>query len=518
MTTTKELPEMEAYIRAGYPVLYLHTFEEMRAEEDLLAFAKQRKFKVWVWSCVDGLHRSDNDPTGENKIPGAALDAMLKDDGAEPTLWIFRDLHPFFQMPDVVRRVRNAARKLKTIPHTMIIISPVRNIPPELERDITVMDFELPDKTEVDKIFSDIFNGHETKLKKYIDDDERERIIDGALGLTTIEAENCFAKAIVQHDFARDSGVPISRRVLREKAQAVKKSGVLEFHEPNESAKDIGGLEYLKAWFESRRNAFTKSAKEYGLPSPKGAMLIGPPGCGKSLSAKVVSNMLGLPLLRLDIGRVLGSLVGQSEASMDSVLRTIDAIGACVVFVDELEKSLGGMASGSLDSGVGQRVFGKLLTWMQDHTSPAFVIATVNKIATIQESAPELLRKGRFDEIFFVDLPSDSERLEILKIHLKKKGRDPDKFDLGDCVDASDGFSGAELEQAIISAMFNAFGDGEREVIADDIWLAIKSTVPLSKSAAGTLAEMRQWAEKNATHASKAKSKKSGKGRRRLDV
>lgn len=281
---------------------------------------------------------------------------------------------------------------------------------------------------------------------------------------------------------------------------AVKKSGILEYFEPKQTANDIGGLENLKAWLKMRSKAFSKKAREFGLPMPRGILLVGLPGCGKSLSAKAASHILGLPLLRFDIGRVFGGLVGDSERNMRTAISTAEAVGSCVLWIDEMEKAFAGMSGGnSGDGGTSQRVFGNFITWMQEKTTPCFIIATVNRIESLP---PELLRKGRFDETFFVGLPSKREREQILKVHLRLKNQKINDAALQKCIEASDGFSGAELEEAIVTGMYGAF-DQERGLTADDLIEAIKLTNPLSKSKSDDLKAMAKWASNNAVNASK---------------
>jgi SpoVK/Ycf46/Vps4 family AAA+-type ATPase len=279
---------------------------------------------------------------------------------------------------------------------------------------------------------------------------------------------------------------------------------------------DIGGLENLKLWMDIRKNAFTRKAREFGLPTPRGILLVGLPGCGKSLSAKATSNALGVPLIRFDIGRVFGGLVGQSEQNMRMAIQTIEAIGNCVVWIDELEKAFAGAGgSGASDSGVTQRVFGTFITWMQENDSAAFIVATVNRIESLP---PELLRKGRFDEIFFVNLPGKRERETIFDIHIRKRDRDSKNFDINALAEASEDFSGAEIEEAVITGLYSAFYDEARELKTEDIVKAVKETVPLAVSAKSSLDAMKTWAQKNAVNASKLEGKLEQALGRQLDI
>jgi len=509
--------DLVPYIKAAYPVLYLLTAEESRAEMMILDAAKTCSRKLKIWSITDGIFTPAAKGKGEcDQIedPIAALTYLRKEENLPAkTLVVCRDLHMFFNHPKTIRLVRDIAREFKQQQKTLIIISPVNKIPPELERDITLIEFALPDHEELGKGFDALCKAN--KIEGKIEADERERIIEAATGLTTDEAEAAFAKAIVEHSNGKND-INVSRLVMNEKANTVKKSGILEYFEASETVKDIGGLDNLKKWLDIRSKSFTKKAKEFGLPMPRGILLVGPPGCGKSLASKATSNILGVPLIRFDIGRVFGSLVGSSEANMRTAINTVEAIGNCVLFIDEMDKAFAGMgSSGNTDGGTGHRVFGNFITWLQDKTVPAFVVATINRI----NLPPELLRKGRFDEIFFIGLPSEKERKEILEIHIKKYGRKPEDFDLKPSVDASEGFSGAELEEAIISGLYMAFHHN-RDLESDDIEQAIRNTNPLSKSKAEQLEDMAKWAMENAVNASaiKGKGKSKQSAGRQLDL
>lgn len=491
------------YIRASYPVLWLETAEESRAEREILSVAKKLKRNLKVWSHTEGFMDVSTNKTDQVEDPNDALE-QIKKDGDEKTIFVFRDLHAFFQSPRLIRLLRDIARDFKQGKKTLILISPTNQIPPELDRDIVLIEFKLPDRDMIAGIFDTIYEQNKVVIEKdgsKVDEDERERIIQAALGLTTNEAENAIAKAIVDRSqMDKEDRPPISKMVMKEKAQAVKKTGILEYFEAAEKVSDIGGLENLKLWFSIRKKAFSKKAREFGLPMPRGILLVGLPGCGKSLSAKAASNALGVPLIKFDIGRVFGGLVGQSEANMRLAIQTIEAIGNCVVWVDEMEKAFAGAGgSGNSDSGVTQRVFGNFITWMQEKKSPSFIVATVNRI---QSLPPELLRKGRFDEIFFVGLPGKGEREEILKIHIERKGRDVKNFELEDLINDSQGFSGAELEEAIVTGLYQAFHKGT-ELKTEYIYKAIKETTPLSESQKSNLSAMVDWATNNAVNASK---------------
>jgi SpoVK/Ycf46/Vps4 family AAA+-type ATPase len=311
----------------------------------------------------------------------------------------------------------------------------------------------------------------------------REKLVQAALGLTAAQAQRVFAKAIVRDGVLDDRDIDL---VTEEKKQIIRESEALEFYATHETPDDVGGLGVLKEWLRLRERAFTQEARDYGLPAPKGIALIGIPGTGKSLTAKMIGGLWRLPLLRFDVGALFGSLVGESEARARRALQLAETVAPCVVWIDEMEK---GLAHGGLDSGTSTRVFGTILTWMQEKTAPCFVVATANDIASLP---PELLRKGRFDEIFFLDLPTLEERQEIFTVHLRKRGRLPQDFEVPRLARESEGYVGAEIEQAIIDAMYTGFNAG-REFTTEDISAALQRQVPLSVSQRETINALRDW-------------------------
>jgi SpoVK/Ycf46/Vps4 family AAA+-type ATPase len=510
------------YFKAGYPVLYLLTHEEARAEDEIVHAAEIcKRTDIKLWSCTDGLYnvRTKTKQT-DLDAPAKALEVILAAK-EKNTVYVFRDLHRFFEQPKVLRLLRDIAIQFRQGQKTIIIISPIGKIPPEIERDITLIEYKLPGRAQLNKVLDGLIDGNKALDK--IDADDRLKIVEASLGLTTSEAENAMAKAVIE---AKGEWTGVSKTVMREKAMMVKKTGILEYFETAEQSKDVGGLENLKKWIDERKEAFTQEARDFGLPTPRGCVLVGLPGCGKSLCAKVIANMMGVPLIRFDIGRVFAGLVGQSEQNMRTALQTIEAIGNCVVWIDELEKAFAGAGSSqSGDSGVTQRVFGNFLTWMQERKGASFVVATVNRIGGIP---PELLRKGRVDEIFFVDLPDEKEREEIFKIHVNKRKRDAEKMSKDDfwqdCIKHSDGFSGAEIEEAVITGLYKAFHLDRKSKVKKDLQAiyidaAVQNTVPVSKSQADNLKDMLQWARDNAVPASKReKLSDDQKLRRSLDI
>jgi len=371
-------------------------------------------------------------------------------------------------------------------------MSPVQKIPVELEKEIVVIDYSLPNLSELDQVLTQqLEQNRSRKLSKEV----REKLLKAALGLTKDEAEKVYRKAYVKSGKLTESEIDI---ILSEKKQLIRRNGILEYIEEDETItiEGVGGLEELKRWLIQRSNAFTEKAREYRLPQPKGMLILGVPGCGKSLIAKTTARLWSLPLLRLDMGRVYdGSMVGRSEANLRNALKTAESISPVILFIDELDKAFAG-TTGSADSdgGTSSRIFGSFLTWMQEKTSPVFVMATANRVERLPG---EFLRKGRFDEIFFVDLPTPDEKKEIFKIHLSKRRKEILRFDLEQLAKVADGFSGAEIEQALIAAMYDAFAQ-DREFTQLDIIAAIKSTMPLSRTMTEQVAALRDWARQRA--------------------
>ena len=488
--------EVEDLIKARYPLVYVVSSEEERVEKALRDLALRRERKLAAWSITRGfVHLHGEHRGGDVKDPLKALDHIMGAEGKG--LYILRDFHAFLDNAQVVRKLRDLAHDLKKSPHSksVIFLSPVLKIPPELEKEITVLDWDLPDRAELDGIVSRML----TELPAGVDPglasnpQGRERIVEAALGLTYSEVEKVLAKSIVR---CRTFDIAT---ILEEKKHIIRKSGILEYYETKENLDEIGGLETLKDWLQKRRGAFTQKARDFGLPLPKGILLIGVPGCGKSLTAKAVGAAWQMPLLRLDVGKIMGGLVGASEENIRKALKTAEAIAPAVLWLDEIEKGFSGTGSSNMsDGGTTSRVFGTFITWMQEKTAPVFVIATANDVRALP---PELLRKGRFDEIFFVDLPTREERRSILDIHLKKKKRDPAILDTPKVVDAMPEFSGAEIEQAVISALYDAF-DAERELTPEGLLQAAREIVPLAVTMKEGIDAMREWARTRARTAS----------------
>ncbi|GIV79882.1 AAA family ATPase [Litorilinea aerophila] len=491
--------ELDVYIRARYPLLWVVTPEEKRALATIDRLAQQQRKRLLVWSVTTGIHnpalpdRFDS----SKRDPLTLLAAILED--PEPGIWVLRDFHPFLRDAAVVRRLREVAFGLEASPKTVILLGPVLKIPPELEKEITVVDFNLPTAEQLGQMLDQIIASleqHEA-VEVSLDRRQRGRLIQACLGLTEQEAANAVAKAVVQAGGRLDGDA--IEAVTAEKQQIIRKSGLLEFYASEERLANVGGLDVLKEWLRKRVRAFSDEARAFGLPEPKGILLVGVQGCGKSLVAKSVANSWRLPLLRLDVGRLFSSLVGSSEENLRNAIRVAESIAPVVLWVDEIEKGFSGVGSSNVsDAGTAARVFGSFITWLQEKQAPVFVIATAN---SVEQLPPELVRKGRFDEIFFVDLPDIEERREIWKIHLRKRNRDPEQFDLHSLAMASDGLSGAEIEQAVIAGLYEAF-DKNRPLETTDLLDVLQETVPLSQMMQEEIDALRAWARQRARPAS----------------
>ncbi|MBD1841640.1 AAA family ATPase [Coleofasciculus sp. FACHB-64] len=485
--------ELDILVQAQYPLIYLVTSEEERAERTIANIAQTKSLarRVYIWTVTHGIveYGQPRHITQHNTVsPEAAIEWVVRQ--REPGIFIFKDLHPFIDSPATTRWLRDAIASFKGTQKIIILMSPVQQIPIELEKEVVVLDYPLPDLAELNQVLSSQL---EQTRSRRTTTEVREKLLKATLGLTRDEAEKVYRKAFVKTGRLTETEVDI---ILSEKKQLIRRNGILEFIEEDETIDSVGGLEELKRWLRQRSNAFTEKAREYGLPQPKGMLILGVPGCGKSLIAKTTARLWSLPLLRLDMGRVYdGSMVGRSEANLRNALKTAESISPAILFIDELDKAFAG-TSGSADSdgGTSSRIFGSFLTWLQEKTSPVFVMATANRVERLPG---EFLRKGRFDEIFFVDLPTAEERKEIFNIHLSKRKRDISRFDLDQLAKVSDGFSGAEIEQGLVAAMYEAFAQ-DREFTQLDIIAAIKATLPLSRTMNEQVTALRDWARQRA--------------------
>jgi SpoVK/Ycf46/Vps4 family AAA+-type ATPase len=506
--------DIRLYLRARVALIVLVTIEEQRALEELDAVRKGRDMRsdLVVWDIADRFDSKAGRPLPDAADPAAALDKIkemaLKDPGRRD-MYVLKDFHEFWgKDPRVRRKLRSLAQQLIYTGSSLIVTTPSRTVPEELRDDAVLVEMPLPTadalRRELDTLVDDT-KGVRSELTVH----GRSRLAQAALGLTAAQAKRAFAKAIVRDDVLDERDIDA---VVAEKKAIIRESRALEFYPAEETPEDVGGLDALKKWLTLRERAFSEEAAEYGLPAPKGLALIGIPGTGKSLTAKMIGGLWRMPLLRLDVGALFGSLVGESEERVRRALHLADTVAPCVLWIDELEKAFGG---GDFDGGTSQRVFATILTWMQEKSKPVFVVATANDVTALP---PETLRRGRFDEIFFLDLPTEDERREIITVHLRKRRREPGDFDVYHLAQISDGFTGAELEQALIDAMYRAFAE-DRDVRTADITTEIGRTVPLSRSQREVIERLRTWLrEGRAQSASFAESTQAEQAQVRLEL
>jgi len=503
-----ELEQIEIFIRARYPVIYVLSHEETRVIEKIKSIFNNDR-RIFVWSFVKGFRLLENldKPDISTQDPMAALRFISKSE--EKALFVLCDFYHFLERndPEIVRMLRELNMELKRTQKNIIIISPKLALPSDLDKEISVVEFPLPSKKEIEEVFNKLLIGirNQPKLDLNITAEAKEQIVKALQGLTREEIENVLLKSLVE---TRTFSIPV---IIKEKEQLIKKTGILEYFSPKVGMEHVGGLSNLKEWILKRRNAFKDKAREFGIPYPKGILLLGVQGCGKSLCCKVIGRLWNFPLLRLDMGAVFQGIVGSSENNMRRAIALAESISPCVLWVDEIEKGFSGIQSSNFsDAGTTARVFGTFLTWMQEKTAPVFIVATSNDISALP---PELLRKGRFDEIFFVDLPDDIERREIFRIHLKMRNRNPENYNIDTLVKKSSAFSGAEIEESIISALYDAFDDSLKHVAKDleqhHLEDNLAKTVPLAITMSEKINKMREWAATRARPASRKVSRTS---------
>jgi len=491
--------EIDTLVRARYPLLYLVSFEEARLVSLLQDLARAHGKDFYSWSVTRGLRRESGPHPAAQESGRAPLEVLAAAEKlSEPSLVVLKDFHPFLSDASVVRALRELAQGLKSTYTTVILLGPTLVIPPELEKEISVLDIPLPTATDLVALLKEIVTvvrqGNRATVD--LDRDDVEQLVKSALGLTLSEAENAFAKAIAQDGRLDESDIAL---VLEEKRQVIRKSGLLEYQPAQARLDEVGGLDGLKTWLGRRQRAFGEAARRFGLPEPRGLLLLGVQGCGKSLTAKAIAHTWRLPLLRLDMGRIYSGIIGSSEENLRRAIRVAESVAPVVLWVDEIEKALSGSASsGVSDGGVTARLFGALLTWLSEKSAPVFVAATANRIDALP---PELLRKGRFDEIFFVDLPDLPERRDIFAIHLRRRHRHPEAYDLDRLASLTEGFSGAEVEQAVVSALYDAFAE-QVELGQAHLERAVTETLPLATTMREEIEGLRTWAKTRTRHAS----------------
>ena len=505
------------YLKARYPILAIESFEEERAIVEIQKMAQEIHHELYVWNSTDGVKQNGKEAGTKTNDLKAAIDfceSKAREQGNK-SIFVFCDAHSYLSgTPNNAvyrRRLKDFAINIRNrYQSNCILVSPAFELSNDLQKEVTFVEFPLPSRDDIKNQITDFVNRYRNVQGVTVDvnDDLIERFVNASIGLTNVEIENCFSKALVSDRRLDEADL---KDLLNEKKQIVKKSGILEFIDTNLNLSDVGGLTTLKKWLELRSHCFDETAKAFGVKAPKGVLLTGVPGCGKSLTAKCVAAAWNMPLLRLDMGKIFQGLVGSSESNIRLALRTAEAIAPTILWIDEIEKGLSGTGGGS-DGGTSTRVFGTLLTWMQEKTEPVFVFATANNINGLP---PELLRKGRFDEIFFVDFPSFEERKKILEIHISKLKRDMSHFDLDRlarlCGEETFGkdvvLAGAEIEAWVGDALIEAFsrkvnGDPTADLEMRDFETTIRRIVPMGQMRKADFTALRKWANDNAVSAS----------------
>ncbi|HEY9638904.1 MAG TPA: AAA family ATPase [Coleofasciculaceae cyanobacterium] len=475
--------EFELLLRARYPLIYIPTREEERVETAIAQSAKQGNRSFYIWDFVDGYQGNANDAGFGRRNPLQALEFVEKLPATVAAIFVLRDFHRFLEDVSVARKLRNLARLLKSQPKNMVILSPQLNVPEDLGEVLTVLEFPLPHIPEIQAELERLFSATGQALEPRVLDE----VARSCQGLSMERIRRVLAKAIATHGSFQSEDVEL---ILEEKRQTIRQTQILDFYPATEKISDIGGLDNLKDWLLRRGGAFSERARQYGLPHPRGLLLVGIQGTGKSLTAKAIAHHWHLPLLRLDVGRLFAGLVGESESRTRQMIQLAEALAPCVLWIDEIDKAFAGF-DGRGDSGTTSRVFGTFITWLAEKASPVFVVATANNI---QALPPEMLRRGRFDEIFFVGLPSQEERRAIFAVHLSRlRPHNLKAYDLDRLAYETPDFSGAEIEQILVEAMHIGFSQN-RDFTTEDILEAASQMIPLARTAQDQIQLLQAWA------------------------
>ncbi len=498
-------------IKARYRILYIRSYEEERVIEYFTYMAMSQGYGLFQWDFSRGLldsltkqqvasensevHQGDPAAVISHIIDHAKSDAQKlikknnkmekKTTSAEAQIYMLLDFHHFLAGPPVERRLKEFAHLTSLC--TIVLIAPTFECPDTLEKELALIDFPYASDNELSMCLDEIIDVIPDKYPqgRITGVECREDLIKSVRGLTLPEAGNAYAKSLVRH---KDFHIPT---ILEEKKQIIRKGGILEYRDSKFTFDDIGGLNVLKEWLQLHKLAFKDDAAEFGLEPPKGVLLVGIPGTGKSMTCDALASCYEMPLLRLDMGAIFGSLVGESENNMRNCLQVAEAVSPCILWIDEIEKGIGNVSSSSGDSGTTKRVFGTFLTWLQDKKAPVFVACTANNVDNMP---PEFLRAGRFDEIFFLDLPDADQRYEVTEKLLRKKNRDPKNFDIDAIVEHSKFFTPVEIEKGINNALFVAYADDKRKLMTTDIVIELGKFPPLYNSKREEIEAMREWA------------------------
>ena len=516
------IERLKVLINSSTPIVIMETVEEMRVIDLVRMASVELKLPVFEWSIADGLTRcGSNAPVfvpGESKsatqYQNLPETAQVIGNTREPaqvlahlatmtvdSVFILKDFHRHMDDPVVIRRLRDVAQRFCSNRRTLIITGPAIPLPAELTNLVEYLELPLPDARRLHQIVEETFNllSKTHALKRKLDATGLEAVADNLRGLTEEEAERAISQAMITHYGLTPEMIT---EVLEAKKNMLRRAGLLDFIEVSESMANIGGLENLKHWLQQRRGSWEESARNYGLESPRGVTIMGVQGCGKSMCARAIAGEWKLPLVKFDTAAVFDKYVGETEKRIKKLFRVAEELAPAVLWIDELEKVFAGSApsSSSSDAGVSSRLLGSFLSWMQDRTAPVFIAATSNNVTALP---PELIRKGRFDELFFVDLPNLSERRAIFGIHLKRHKQNPASFDLDQLALAAKGYSGAEIDAAVQTAMYASFSR-KQPLNTQDLLQALQSTIPLSTTRAEEIQSLRAWARNRAVPASLA--------------
>ena len=473
--------QLDLMIRSRSSLIWIRSNEEVRVETLLEQAASRLNYQLGSWNFIDGLQGILNGEGLGARQPMAVLQWLRDLDSSSPTLLLVKDFHRFCDDPGIARMLRNLQQSLRSTPHSLIVCCGSWTPPADLDEALTLLDLPLPDSDDLRLLLGSIGQSSGTPLEPAV----LEQLTRACSGLSELRVRQVAARALARRGRLGQADL---EEVLEEKRQTIARSEVLEFCATATGTEAIGGLDALKNWLQQRHRAFSDEARRFGLPMPRGVLLVGPQGTGKSLTAKAIARSWSMPLLRLDVGRLFAGLVGASEARTRETIQRAEAMAPCVLWIDEIDKGFGGDSRS--DGGTSQRVLASVLTWMAEKQSPVFVVATANGV---DQLPPELLRKGRFDEIFLLDLPTEDERRSILKLHLERR-RPGLTLPLDTVISRSEGFSGAELEQTVIEAMHLAFAES-RELTETDLIRAASQLIPLSRTAREQLETLKQWAE-----------------------
>ncbi|MGZ0164025.1 MAG: AAA family ATPase [Planctomycetales bacterium] len=488
MSTTNVIEILRERIQCHFPLMFLTTHEEDRWESELATLALDMERGLVIWTATDGAAPPLDAPNGDHHNAGDFL--LQITDYPRDHVFLLKDFHPFLKDPFVVRRLRDVIPKLTEQNKTILLMGPDGNVPVELQRDSVSLDLPLPGLEDLREELRELLiqRQHQGETSLRLNEQQEEKLLKAVMGLTTKQVRQALSRALLGRSKVDNE---VYAALIAEKKYMVQGSDMLEFQELAEGAKDIGGLDALKAWVGTRAEAFSEKARQQGIPAPKGVLLLGVQGCGKSLTSRAIAQMLAFPLVRLDVSTLLSGGLGESEKNLRDVLNLMEMIAPAVLWMDEVEKGFAGVGEGAGSDSTMIRLMGRFLTWMQEKKAPVFVVATANSVTGLP---PEMLRRGRFDELFFVDLPNYHERKTILEIHLKKQSLTPEEFDIGRLSDKSEGYSGAEIEQSVQTAVIENYTRGG-SVGMKDLEDAIDDTVPLSVTMEEKIFELREWAK-----------------------